>query len=139
MENKYYTPELKEFYIGFEYEYLALGLYEDGPEPFWGWYKRTYEDDENYIFTEKRDESFLRVKYLDQQDIESLGWKYTPTKGSYTLFTKDNLELRVNDEPWVNGDIDILAIGALDYFIFRGIVKNKSELKRLMDMLQINP
>jgi hypothetical protein len=66
MENKYYTPEIEELFIGYELEFRIK------PDPIEGatWTK--------YIIC-KRDNIWdyeLRTPYLCKQDIESLGWEF---------------------------------------------------------------
>ena len=72
MKNKYYTPEIEEFHVGFEYEtsYLqACGTWsrEVLEEDYVGYFHSIYSGDA--VPTE------FRVKYLDKDDIEDLGFK----------------------------------------------------------------
>ena len=70
---KYYTPEIEEFHVGFEYEEQV----EPGK---WAWntchpntFEKLYDWDSMDMLKIR-----TRVKYLDQEDIESLGFiKYT--------------------------------------------------------------
>jgi hypothetical protein len=107
MTDKYYTPEISEFHVGFEYEYV-------------------------------------RVKHLDREDIESLGWvqnefKGTIIKNEFVLKNKpykrigDNIKLY----HYSGGDIHISCTYSELMTLFRGTLKNKSELKRLMVQLGI--
>ena len=71
-------------------------------------------------------------KYLDQEDIKSLGWS---DKGSL-WFEKDTWLLR----KWKNHELDIYDdsfTGEDPAIVFRGTIKNKSELKKLMKQLGI--
>ena len=145
--DKYYTPELEEFYTGFEYETcnfknkiwikkitdmniisLTSCIYDENPELF----KNEY-----------------RVKYLDKEDIESLGF----------IITKDNEEVELSLEskryiggPSVGDDYKIIILYGLDNKemwiykkcnngyeddLFKGLIKNKSELIKLLKQLQI--
>ena len=65
MENNlYYTPEISEFHVGFEYEVF------DKLHNIW--------NKENNFFLQQGDfKDEIRVKYLDQFDIESLGFILT--------------------------------------------------------------
>ena len=75
--NKYYTPELEEFHVGFEYEYFTKDWV--GKDYTHTWVKLKFNQKEDYgndldnmvyfIETEQ-----VRVKYLDREDIESLGF-----------------------------------------------------------------
>jgi len=71
MENKYYTPTIEEFHVGFEFEFRHSDYKEDG------WKKFTTP-----VFNMEREDcpfacqtlEEYRVKYLDREDIESLGF-----------------------------------------------------------------
>ena len=71
-QEKYYTPTIEEFHSGFEYEFLMQYL------NFYMWQKRVVEPDhrsfENYF--NYIENNSIRVKYLDREDIESLGWAF---------------------------------------------------------------
>jgi hypothetical protein len=133
--SKYYTPTIEEFHVGFEYEI----------KPFnkeWGEHDRTFIYPEGiYNYTRIHGieslespikKECVRVKYLDREDIESLGFVYseeciyyTP-KRNFQLNHKEThvYNLRVIDEE--NAEV-----------IFIGYIKNKSELKRLLKQLKI--
>ena len=73
----------------------------------------------------------IRVKYLDKEDIESLGFKQKTD-----LYIKDNLTLQVHK--------DSITIKYYDNFnndwrtkVEQIIIKNKSELVKLLKQLQI--
>lgn len=149
MESKYYTPTIEEFHVGFECEL-------------------SYTKNENYTLTnldiidlefliQKEPKIKARVKYLDKEDIESLGWKLNNTGGWWelgNLFPKD----KYNEGDHYLGNWKYRIIGdnvceppRPDMFwidtrnpsnggqlqIFRGTIKNKSELKKLMQQLGI--
>ena len=131
--NKYYTPEIEEFHIGFEYE---RHQYEDG-----NWFKYTVEERDILDHAEKE----IRVKYLDKEDIESLGFKEKSLK--YYIFNEPSGKLPywnkvILDFRWSYKDISIIGIRADDLgmeegILFRGNIKNKSELKKLLKQLNI--
>lgn len=127
---KYYTPKIEEFHIGFEYEifdnnewkkikilphYIGGDLRIDVPNL--GHHDVPYKP---------------RVKYLDKEDIESLGFKETKTKNFFELDNKK--ESYLSWYPEVNrveiGDNE--CSGG-----FSGIIKNKSELVKLLKQLEI--
>jgi len=174
--NKYYVPDITEFHIGLEYEVKDIfkrdydnevtcskdflgKLISCYPGDFWlmdnGWKKEkfgSYSTISNYIdwaFKEEMLEpiiSGLRVKYLDREDIENLGFKYnanyadlpelgfikeTDNKTQYLLFyNTENNTLRIER-------IFDCGTGKEDY-LFNGIIKNKSELKVLLKQLKIS-
>jgi hypothetical protein len=141
MENdgKYYTPTIEEFHVGFEYEvkkeeswfrcFYSQGSLVDI------YYK--YNDDLDSIDFEA---DTIRVKYLDQEDIESLGFKHEVSdnaggywfKGNYTL----NYYFKHSSLP------NSLIITSDDYgntiVLFNGIIKNKSELIKVLKQVNIN-
>lgn len=138
MENKYYTPEIDEFYVGVECE-----TNEDGE---WEYYRI-----KKYTSLLELDKLLklggVRVKYLDKEDIESLGWK-TPIH-SLKVFGEgieyyfkcqngDNYWLRMDE--FVNGS-KIKIHNGIDwednhiYADFK--IKNKAELKKLMKQIGI--
>lgn len=132
MENKYYTPDIEEFHIGFEYELLVNSLYE----PLKGGIGDTFFSISKELKSKK-----IRVKYLNREDIESLGWKkrmgttaeiyylhWSETVGDHKgiwLERKGNLWTIVN------------AMTKLHFMQYWGEIKNKSELKKLMKQLKI--
>ncbi len=145
MENNlYYTPTIEEFYVGFEYEIKIKD----------NWRKKstTISDfspisdyDGMSILEEDLISNIIRVKTLDQSDIESLGlngFEITEyVEESHLEFT------------WFKG---IELFGLLTFTdkmisfyeynystreysdcIFRGTIKNKSELIKLQQQLNI--
>ena len=121
MSDKYYIPKIEEFYIGFEYEF---GLVEKGTHT-----KLIIEDAvqlADALHTYRLGYSIL-VKYLDSEDIESLGFVRTdiPTfkRAEYTIEW-------MKDEP--------LDVYRDNDCIFSGTIKNISELKRLLTQLGID-
>lgn len=120
---KYYTPTIEEFYVGFEYE-SKVTHFRTGKVT---WYRCAVENDfASCIYQNLIDNSQIRVKYLDQEDIESLGFK----KSSICDFGDADLwliEMQSQEEPIV-----IYFFGRVK---FEGVVKNKSELKRLLVQL----
>ena len=156
----YYTPDISEFHVGFEFEF----------DNTWGdWRKHILEEDDirrggwkgvgsgnerTCVFNK------ARVKYLDKEDIESLGFTPDVTYSSImdnssprTLdyrFTQtvDNIEYRLlycnyfitsnNRET----EYRMLRISRnikddMRDPIFSGTIKNKSGLKRLLKQLNI--
>jgi len=125
--DKYYTPEKEEFCWGFEYE-----SEEDPRFGIWGkqtvgaWSKFKYFDDDSDVD--------YRVKYLDKEDIESLGWKSNKDIQHYYKSPCNNFVLRIKYEGLC---IYIYNEYTVDKLIFEGKVKNKSELVKLLKQLQI--
>ena len=124
MENRYYTPALEEFHIGFEYE------------------QKIGEDNWEYRKIKDRYDLFdacmniARVKYLDQSDIESLGFEhkqYVPERNICLNFEYKEWYLNY----WFGEipNVEIRRDGYDDGFF--GKCKNKSELKRILNQLNI--
>lgn len=151
MENKYYTPTIEEFHVGFEYEYFdsiysrwrTYILYEEYTLP-------TQDMLEDYNpFWQTKNLSSFRVKYLDREDIESLGLKFDDIRCddnynewecyfSISNEIKFGISVKKSEE-----DIPYISIypdhKTSEHLIFRftGYIKNKSELKKLMKQLGI--
>ena len=146
---KYYQPTIEEFHVGFECEIETSWGYNTGKWPeilkedtltgFEVQSKGALESTKPYGF---------RVKYLDQEDIESLGFRLLKdfsVDQEYQSEIKDGVwyELNVDDkeeipylitiEEWMdnsNGRSDCRTL-------FKGNIKNKSELKTLFKQLGI--
>jgi len=128
--DKYYTPTIDEFHVGFEYEYLRLN------DTNTGWNTKVCDID-----TMKALESIkkylkhpiIRVKSLDKDDIEDLGWK--------TNIIENIIEFRIELYTlilYTTIDRDrMIVINYSSEPIFIGIIRNKSELKQLMTQLNI--
>lgn len=150
VDTKYYTPSLEEFHIGFEYEFK---LYKDGITE---WEPTTL----NVCAVLKdwvADNPFaqplsdFRVKYLDKEDIESLGFNSMP-KGADKYFARNCRPDSIDEVIWskeiINAEFSsvhltiwnnniILLFGVIHMSfsalpIFNGTCKNKSKLKQLL-------
>lgn len=129
--NKYYTPDYEEFCIGLEYEIVGANTVEkyvfgiDSEESFIPYY------DIKYLKDDILDKS-LQVKYLDREDIEAEGWiedKRFPdnyTMPGFCLYVEEDKIIIDNGEEY-----------EMEIVYFRGNIKNKSELRRLMKQLNI--
>lgn len=136
MENLYYTPSIEEFHVGFEYE-LQVDIWNGlTGERMWSLVQMDHLD---------RPTSPSRVKYLDREDIENLGWKYIgkavdvwfEKEGSFDMGSWNTYKIKMhyglNDHR-----LSVIAYDTGDeYRIFSGIIKNKSEFKKLMQQLNI--
>lgn len=152
---KTYTPEIEEFHVGFEYEFHGMttggfaimdfknNTIEQMSDPdikIWDkckvstnpMFKRSLDSIENSIVSGQ-----IRVKYLDQSDIESLGFVCTKTDkhnpyGLVNEYFKSNSYggLTLRHYP------DTYHIGLNDgNELFSGKIKNKSELRRVLKMV----
>ena len=145
---KYYTPTIDEFHVGFEYE-------TNYNRKDWKEIKLTTEEAVNLfdIWDYDAVNTEFRVKYLDIEDIESFGFFHaTSLKNYQENFRITNLLRRLNEE---EGDAmynevrlqyapdihRVIIYGTVTGFeeekFFEGVVKNKSELKKILEQLNI--
>jgi hypothetical protein len=149
--NKHYTPKIEEFKVGFEYEYLD----KFSSEKPYHWKNEvcntdmlsiacdTFEHGTEYDGDDAS--SIFRVKYLDKQDVESCKFKLIDESDCYTFKNKKFLGMSPSDDNWIKLELDedhnVYIIreygrGNPDV-LFDGIIKNLSELKMILDMLNI--
>jgi hypothetical protein len=83
-EKKYYTPEIKEFYVGFEYE--VEDLHDNLVDKMW---RKEECYDVPVFLREWIQQGEVRVKYLDREDIESLGFE-VPQGGLDYIYKKNS-------------------------------------------------
>jgi hypothetical protein len=123
MKDKYYTPEIEEFHIGFEYE-VDWGPFK--------WKKAIYQD---YMTADSMCDD-VRVKYLDKEDIESLGFIEDPDFTYLHTFKRVRNNISIYTRNW--GVFSIVNEDRMkNNIVFTGTIKNKSELKKLMKQLGI--
>ncbi len=140
MNDKYYKPKIEEFYVGFEFQYSKdLNCI---------WKNEVFKEGRgltDYVGEIHKDE--VRVKCLDEKDIITLGFKKTNDfpdayhleafVGMYKcyLIILDQVGRVIIKSP------NYIRDGSGNYkgFItsFSGKIKNKSELKKLMQQLDI--
>jgi hypothetical protein len=130
METQYYTPTAEDFYVGFECEFKN-GMQSNK------WEVVICDQDMVSIAYDavEHSENFkeeFRVKCLDKQDIIDLGWH------DNLFLDKDGYIYRIEH---INRKVLIYKIMTAahkqDMVLFLGNIKNKSELKRIMQMLKI--
>jgi hypothetical protein len=134
MENKYYSPGKEEFYVGFEYEREDIN---EGGSTL-SWFKQTVpaNDLESIDDIFSWDDLGVRVKYLDREDIESLGYNYSFRFNEGYL--QDNYKHKSNYSLLTySPNSNFLSITNCESGEFLGVVKNKSELKKLLQQLNI--
>lgn len=162
--SNYYTPDISEFHVDFEYEEEDT-IYTDK-----GWYtkksnifkKCIYGNDsyiQNYYLNERIKRNLfvnkVRVKYLDRQDIEELGFIQNTFIDGSTSETHISASLKNNDiEIYLGYSPETYRLNIRKYIpefskyldridykcepLFNGFIKNKSELKTLLKQLNIN-
>lgn len=140
MKTHYYIPKIEEFHVGFEYETY------NGRE----WVKEIAEtcySDQAYIclpIPEKDyryDSENTRVKFLDREDIESLGWEFKKHHPGTTFLDFQKGDKYLGFDSDFKGKIYLRIYDGEDqdaeFNFFNGTIKNKSELKKLMKQLNI--
>ena len=151
---KYYTPDISEFYVGFEYEFLNGDQWEPDEISYKDFSVDNSDGYENWFDEISKGLRDVRVKYLDVEDIKSFGFTHTASlKGYQENFRIEKLFRRLNEEHddtmWQNvflqyaPDIHRITIrnevsdGSTNETFFEGVIKNKSELKKLLIQLNI--
>lgn len=147
--DKYYIPSAEEFCIGFEYEVLQAGNKREFEDGDWSslmeidredkWVKTKYPDPFLGYNTDRILDTYsVRTKYLDKEDIEELDFIYIKEEKPWLLFKKGNIYLILRNENTDRFNIIIsYSEECIQDKIFKGIIKNKSEFKRLLTQLEI--
>ena len=138
MENKYYTPEYSDIYIGQELYTIDEYKIDLSTVDSLTWFlqcQNCYIDcEENTTYGISLEN--YKLKYLDSSDIEELGFKIKQVIDGQIYFIKDNYELFLWEDCTLKiGDSKLEY--EEDYLLFRGTIKNKSELKKVLNMLNI--
>jgi len=149
-KEKYYTPELNEFYVGFECEF-----FNRMQDKIWKHQICDVDDvsmayDANEHGSDEWDDSMektFRVKYLDIDDLKEIGFKHIEGKllrdvGQLFVFNNNRYFVYLNYTRF--SDRCVLKIETSVYensertLVVHSIgIKNKSELLKLMFQLNI--
>jgi len=160
MKEKYYTPDISEFHIGFEYEFkprIRNGIiaFIENRHEYSSNYKKdvfcsqkTIEEILSLTYDSPTDlddigqyikDGAVRVKYLNQEDIESLGFDLDSTVKQESFYIKGNI---MNDNEYQliyrdkEGTTEIYSTNNNNNpNSFYGIIKNKSELKKILKQI----
>lgn len=142
--SKYYTPELEEFHVGFRYEFLL------DPYIYQTWNKVTCSQNKVIHHLFEDEPSSFRVKALDRDDIEELGWEYAgrtqdlqftlvkviqPFNLTYRSF---RLQYSLEDHRLRIIGFEYDRFGPEEEVLFLGICNNYNELKFIMKRIGIN-
>jgi len=155
MKDKYYTPEIQEFFVGFEY----IETPNRNFNPKFGW--DTIMNYQNRIFDTSTDiqrivklilKNRILVKYLDKEDIEDcLGNNFKDSKSKYDA---DDIVEYIDGSIWDKGiaircNLITHNVKITQYHfhgeyahdnshqLFEGTIKNKSELKKILKMIGV--
>lgn len=130
MTDKYYTPTIEEFRVGFEYESQDLCL--NGT----CWVKEKYQGEELRTYlTDELERKEIRVKQLDKEDIESLGFTFIKEN----IFKKET-EIHKYELLFYNNQLTTINVNNVKKTMggyFFGTIKNKSELQIILKQLTI--
>lgn len=134
-KNKYYTPTLDEFHVGFEFQE------GDGYSPPEKWTNETSgvtDDLDVNIYDDLIREGQIRVKHLDREDIESFGFDHDTTQDGVSSFFKGN---QFDENNWYlgleNDIVEIYDANKKSDNSFYGTIKNVSELKKILKMIGV--
>lgn len=148
---KYYTPEIEEFNVGFEFEFEVRGFNSGWTKDIiFARFNNGWECNLDNTLAMFEDGCFgYRVKYLDSEDIESLGfhtdkerhWEYRELykSGNYSIeitLPSRKMIIRTIDDEKDPDHFHGYEIPKLKT-IFEGYIKNKSELVKLLKQLCI--
>ena len=143
--NKYYTPSIEEFHVGFEFEEWENPTFANEE---WIAKKIDYFTDLEYVCFPKVDKhlenyilgtSLFRVKYIDSEDIKSFGFEESPDEPEEWFWNyKGDFDIQL----YFNDKIENLdrGIGISIYngsLVFSGYIKNKSELQQILKMIGV--
>ena len=149
-KDKYYTPQAKEFRIGFEYEYEDI--IESGASDFFKGKIEKISQIQELLNNMYVHGNMVRVKYLDKEDVESLGFAKRQVTNCFRddeieegyvfpLTSKNEAVLHFIEKQTVgiseHSIYDEFTENWFSQDLFFGKIKNKSELKKLMEQLNI--
>lgn len=179
MSDKYYTPKIEEFHVGFEYEVhlsssqafimdFSIEKADSIPitEKHENWTEMTFTGNEfdtfnlSFAFVPILEDKRIRVKYLDEEDIndkgfikrskdEWIGWNdyiLDAISGEIPYFLKATIHKSKMDDVYkiylhryLDDDTKIesqINEGESE-LIYKGKIRNKSELHKIMQQLGI--
>lgn len=133
-EARYYVPKIEEFHVGFYFQRYGND-YETEQVDQYDW----------HVYDDLLHMDEVRVKYLDREDIEAEGWqKQTDTQVTcYEIWVGRRLyEMRKSHPEYYGEDkyvIDFIEKEGKGnrFTCFSGTIKNRSELRKVMEMLGV--
>ena len=130
MIEKYYTPTIEEFHVGF--------ICEMNTTPN-NWVETSITLNHFQRLNKWLLENHIRVKYLDEEDLGSLEFKtmYSVQSDFYkSIYSNEICRIRIITQTLIT-----VCISVKNQFympeVFRGEIKNKSELSKLLKQLGI--
>lgn len=137
VRSAYYTPTIDEFHHGFEYE-----IFEDWDvQKEKTWHKQVFgqdgDDQERLGYVHASNLEMFRVKYIDREDCLSLGLEEKIWDNGSGYFQKGNYTIGIHGVGF------FCTVSQNDYgnniIRFSGDLKNKSELKRVLQQVGCLP
>ncbi len=145
MKDKYYIPEVDEF--RYEFVYYTLDKNSEISYPYESKYNKNIFNEKDSVdkLAKKINYIHIRVKYLDEQDIEELGFECIYDDIGLQHYKKEDIILKTDPDlgAYINASEGCLYSIYYSPFegqvnrVFAGIIKNKSELKQILKMLGI--
>ena len=137
MENKYFTPDIEDFYVGYEFETKMYG--EDDT-----WVKCIYSKPTDELFCKDSDDNIwvndsLRVPYLTKEQIEAEGWR-----DDTASFQKPELFVAYqNSSTWRKlvyrfSDNMLQIVEVDDSYKYSGNCKDINTFRKIIKLLKIN-
>jgi len=140
----HYTPEIEEFYVGFRYEFSDLIDLEGGGNE-WVWMPKILKDsnhmemDSPFCYDKL---TLFRVKILDEEDLEELGWDiepYSPASDDIVtayLSSRDKRTFKLTMSDEYIKIVEKLSVRDSET-LFKGVLLNFNELEDEMCKLKI--
>ena len=132
MKNKYFTPDMEDFHIGYECEISTPTIWKSGKFP--EILELNSELDEfSKDSLMKAAHAILRVPYLTKEQIEAEGW----TKEK-SYFIKNNIYLFFEDKFLVIDSGNPFSWEAIDSeILFKGKCKDINTFRKICKLLEI--
>jgi hypothetical protein len=147
MENKYFTPDIEDFYVGYEFETKVYG--EDDT-----WVKCIYSKPTDELFCKDSDGNIwvndsLRVPYLTKEQIEAEGWEYKHTHKDLIYYDEriffEKRKSNKKEDIWTlqleyykNNLVRIQIDQGHDWKRFLGECKDINTFRKIIKLLKIN-
>ncbi len=128
MENKYFTPNIEDLYVGYECEINNI-------HGKWESITITFTNSNSFYKTDLAEvcllveDKYVRVPYLTKEQIEAEGWKpeqsYFRKNNLYLFFENNELEIEFGEPfTWDASDSDVRYKGECkDINTFRKLIK----------------
>lgn len=141
-QNKYYIPEKEDLFVGYNCE-----ICWDYTDPFW--IPSNLDIIELQMYLNKEEGMSIQTKYLDREDIESLGFKliYSPPDSTFETnrYIKGNEfedgTIWINHSPLINhvtiisNDMGWGNMGREKSIKFKGKCPSINELRKILKLI----